>query len=148
MVRVNRDRLRERNRMMDSSRSKEMYLETIYILENSHDHAHVADIAERLGITKPSVTKAMNRLKEEGLINKETYGHITLTEKGEALAQEVYHKHCTISRFLEKSLGLSPDEAATNACRMEHVITDKMMRAIEAYLEKEAAGRETENKGT
>ncbi|HOQ07630.1 MAG TPA: metal-dependent transcriptional regulator [Clostridiales bacterium] len=130
---------------MDSNRSKEMYLETIYILENSHDHAHVADIAQRLGITKPSVTKAMNRLKEEGLINKETYGHITLTEKGEAMAQKVYHKHCTIARFLEKSLGLSPDEAATNACRMEHVITDKMMQAIEAYLKNEETGAKTEN---
>ena len=123
---------------MDSSRSKEMYLETIYILESSHDHAHVADIAERLGVTKPSVTKAMNRLKEEGLINKETYGHITLTEKGEAMALEGYHKHCTIARFLEKSLGLSADEAAINACRMEHIITGKMMQAIEAYLEEKA----------
>ena len=120
---------------MNFNKSKEMYLETIYILESDHDHAHVADIAERLGITKPSVTKAMNRLKEEGLINKETYGHITLTEKGEALAVKIYHKHCTIASFLEKSLGLSPEEAANNACRMEHVISDKLMEAIEAYLE-------------
>ncbi|HEY8348513.1 MAG TPA: metal-dependent transcriptional regulator [Clostridia bacterium] len=125
---------------MDSSRSKEMYLETIYILENSHDHAHVADIAERLGITMPSVTKAMNRLKEEGLINKETYGHITLTEKGESMALEVYHKHCTIASFLEKALGLGPDEAEINACRMEHVITGKMMEAIETYLKKTGLG--------
>jgi Mn-dependent DtxR family transcriptional regulator len=121
---------------MNYNKSKEMYLETIYLLESNHDHAHVVDIAERLGITKPSVTKAMNRLKEEGLINKEAYGHVTLTEKGEAIALKIYYKHCTIAKFLEKSLGLNPNEASKNACRMEHVITDEMLKAIEAYLEK------------
>jgi len=132
---------------MDSNNNKsmEMYLETIYILENDHDHAHVVDIAERLGISKPSVTKSMNRLKEEGLINKEAYGHVNLTEKGEAIASKIYYRHCTITKFLKKSLGLDPDEAAKNACRMEHVITDAMMEAIEAYLAD--AGGESQERG-
>ena len=77
---------------MNYNKSIEMYLETIYILEIDHGHAHVVDIAEHLGITKPSVTKAMDKLKQEGLINKESYGHITLTEKGGAVAKKIYYK--------------------------------------------------------
>lgn len=122
---------------MSLNKSMEMYLETIYLLETNHGHAHVVDIAERLNITKPSVTKAMDKLKKEGFINKETYGHITLTEKGETAAKDTYYKHCTIARFLEKSLGLSPGEASINACRMEHIITDVMLAGIESYLDNE-----------
>ena len=121
---------------MKYNKSVEMYLETIYILENNHGHARVVDIAEHLGITKPSVSKAMDKLKEESLINKESYGHITLTEKGTTIAKKVYYKHRIITRFLEEALELSPNEAVINACRMEHIITDKMLRAIEDYVGK------------
>ncbi len=121
---------------MNFNKSMEMYLETIYILEDKHGHAHVVDIADELGITKPSVTKAMDKLKRKGLIHKESYGHITLTEKGEEFAKKVYYKHCIIAEFLEKTLGLSSGEASKNACRMEHVITDEMLEAIENYIEK------------
>lgn len=124
--------------MKKYNKSIEMYLETIYILESNHGHAHVVDIAERLGITKPSVTKAMNRLKNEGLINKEAYGHINLTDKGIAVAKSIYYKHCLVTSFLEKSLKLSSNEASINACRMEHIITDEMLEAIEAYMRNES----------
>ncbi len=124
---------------MNYNKSAEMYLETIYILQNIHAHAHVVDIAEHLGITMPSVTKSMNKLKNEGLINKEIYGHITLTEKGTAVAEKIYYKHCIVTDFLEKSLGLSPKEASVNACRMEHIITDEMLEAIESYVGKSKA---------
>lgn len=116
------------------NKSLEMYLKTIYVLERDHGHAHVVDISERLGITKPSVTKAMNKLKRIGLIEKETYGHITLTEKGKKASESIYYKHIRITEFLIKSLGLSEDEAAINACLMEHIITDKMLEAIEDYV--------------
>ena len=119
---------------MNYSKSIEMYLETIYILESNHGHAHGVDIAERLDITKPSVSKAMNHLQKEGLISKEAYGHIVLTEKGKAIAKEIYCKHCLITGFLEKSLGLSSNEASINACRMEHIISDEMLKAISAYM--------------
>ncbi len=121
---------------MKYNKSVEMYLETTYILENNHGHAHVVEIAEHLDITKPSVTKAMDRLKDEGLINKESYGHITLTEKGKDVAKQIYHKHCIVTQFLKESLDLSPKEASINACRMEHIITDAMLEAIEDYIEK------------
>lgn len=120
---------------MSLSESAEMYLETIYIIQKDHGHAHVVDVANKMGVSKPSVTKAMNQLKEEGLVSKEAYGHITLTKLGEELSVEVVKKHQTISRFLELSLKLKPEVASQNACKMEHVICDKMMCAIEAYLE-------------
>ena len=119
---------------MEYNESNEMYLETIYILEKRHGHAHVVDIARKLGVTKPSVTKAMNQLEKQKLIINESYKPITLTEKGRTVAEEIYSKHKLIINFLEQSLGLDPDEAAVNACRMEHVISDAMLKAIEKYL--------------
>ncbi|MBF7096807.1 metal-dependent transcriptional regulator [Alkalibacter mobilis] len=120
---------------MNLSESVEMYLETIYFIQENHGHAHVIDIANMMNVSKASVSKTMNQLKEEGLVNKETYGHITLTDKGETISREIVKKHYSISRFLEKSLKLNPSEAAKNACKMEHIISDEMIKAIEMYLE-------------
>lgn len=111
-----------------------MYLETIFVLQKDHGHAHVADIAEQLGVTMPSVSKAMQRLKTQGLVHQASYGSVTLTTEGEAIAQAVYYKHQTITSFLQQALALSPEEATKNACRMEHIITDAMLQAIEHYL--------------
>ena len=118
------------------SESTEMYLETILLLEEEHGHAHVADIAGRLGISKPSVSKAMNQLKNDGYIDKESYGQITLTEKGRSVSSRVFLKHRLLAAFLEETLGLAPEEASRNACRMEHVITDSMVEAVESHMEK------------
>jgi DtxR family transcriptional regulator, Mn-dependent transcriptional regulator len=122
---------------MNISESNEMYLETIYILEDVHGHAHIADIAQRLGVTKPSVSKAMEQLKKEDLISQESYGPVNLTQKGKAISKEIYKKHHLIIHYLKQSLNLDYDEASENACRMEHVITDVMLEAIEKYLERE-----------
>ena len=119
---------------MSSNESMEMYLETVYVLEKNHGHAHSVEIANRLGVSKPSVTKAMNYLKDKGLILKENYGTITLTKEGRKLSETIYSKHKLISRFLIHSLNLSEAEAAENACRMEHVLTDAMLDAICDYL--------------
>lgn len=121
---------------MSNSESMEMYLEAIHILEKSHGHAHGVDVAKRLGVSKPSVSKAMIYLKDKGLVNKETYGTITLTKKGKVLSQQIYKNHRLIALFLEHSLKLTTKEADENACRMEHVLSDGMLEAIEAYLHK------------
>jgi len=132
---------------MNLTESMEMYLETIYLLERDHGHAHVAQIAKELGITKPSVTKAMNNLKDEGYIDKQAYGHINLTEKGLVASRRVFRKHSMLTQFLEESLGLSPAEADDNACRMEHVVTDSMLDAIERYLKENRPLIKTECNG-
>lgn len=121
---------------MSNNESMEMYLETIYIIENSHGHAHGVDIAKQLGVSKASVTKAMKKLMEKGLINKEIYGSITLTQEGRTLSEKIYYNHQLISLYLEHSLGLSAREAAENACRMEHVLSETMIIAIKGYLDK------------
>ena len=120
---------------MSKSESTEMYLETIYLLEKDHGHAHTVDVAKRLNVSKPSVTKAVNNLKEEGLVNKEAYGTINLTDKGKVISKRIYSKHKLITEYLYSSLGLSKSEAEKNACKMEHIVSDKMIKKIEEYLD-------------
>jgi len=114
--------------------SMEMYLETILMLEREHGHAHGTEIAKSMKVTKPSVTKAMNLLKSKGLINKENYGTISLTNKGLKYSEDVFLKHNLIIEFLIKSLNISEEEATDNACRMEHIITEEMVKAIKVFL--------------
>jgi Mn-dependent DtxR family transcriptional regulator len=121
---------------MVKNESMEMYLETIYVLSERSGHAHVTEIAKELGVSKPSVTKAMKFLREKGMVDKEPYGSITLTEEGRQLAERVYRNHVLISRFLETSLDMKPEDAADDACRMEHIVSGKMIEAIENYLKK------------
>ncbi|HSR03382.1 MAG TPA: metal-dependent transcriptional regulator [Proteiniclasticum sp.] len=119
---------------MKLTESIEMYLATIMLLEEEHGSAKVVEIAEILGVTKPSVSKAMSQLLEDGYIDKELYGHITLTEKGRQAADKVVRKRRLIISYLQHSLGLSKEEASKNACRMEHVISDEMLEGIRTYL--------------
>ena len=121
---------------MTKTESSEMYLETIYLLEKVHGHAHTVDIADKLNVSKPSVTKAMNNLKEEGLVEKEAYGTIQLTEKGRKVSKKIYSKHKLLTNYLHHSLGLSFSEAEKNACKMEHIASDEMMKRVRDYVEK------------
>lgn len=119
---------------MSNKESMEMYLETVLILERDHGHAHASEIAKQLGVSKPSVTKAMNVLKANGLVHKQPYGTITLTSKGRAYSEKILSKHHLITRYLIHSLGLTEAEATENACKMEHVISSDMLKAINEYL--------------
>lgn len=112
-----------------------MYLETILLLEKSHGHAHGVEIARELGVSKASVTKAMKKLQTRGFIYKESYGTITLTERGMELSSSIYKKHELIKRYLMHSLNLEESEAEENACRMEHIVTDSFIKAAKTYLE-------------
>lgn len=121
---------------MTHNESKEMYLETIYLLERQDHHAHTAAIAKRLGVSKPSVTKAMSLLKEQGLVQQERYGPVSLTKKGLALSKKIYENHKLITQFIISSLGLDAEQAEENACRIEHVISADMLSAIKEYMKK------------
>jgi len=122
--------------MMSNNESMEMYLETVYLLEQSHGHAHCAEIAKQLGVSKPSVTKAMNQLKSAGLIIKEAYGTINLTDEGKLRSEKIYEQHQLITEFLVSTLSLDIDEASRNACKIEHVISEVMLDSIKSYLAK------------
>jgi len=119
---------------MGRNESREMYLLTVYKLEQEKGTARSVDVAEKLGVSKPSVTKAMGVLKRQGLVSREKYGPIELTEEGRRKAKLVHDKHELIAKFIVLSLDLTPKQAERDACRIEHVISTSMLSAIEAYL--------------
>lgn len=115
--------------------SNEDYLEAILILKIKNGKVRSVDIAKHLNVSKPGVNKAMNILKESGLIEKDYYGDVYLTKKGEEIAQKIYKKHTTIKNFLLK-LGVDEETSDIDCCKIEHVISEKTFKAIENYLKK------------
>lgn len=113
--------------------SNEDYLEAILIIKLKKGKVKSVDIAKHLNVSKPGVNKAMNILKENGLIDKDYYGDIELTSKGEEIAKEIYKKHTTIKQFLLK-LGIDEETSEIDCCKIEHVISDKTFLAIKNYL--------------
>ena len=120
---------------MGNQESAENYLETIFILKNKNGVVRSIDIVHELGITKPSVSVAMKNLKQKGLISVEEKGYIELTEEGYNIANMVYERHVVISKMLEK-LGVSPDIAVKDACKIEHVISVESFQAIKEHVKK------------
>ena len=120
---------------MGNQESAENYLETILILKNKNGVVRSIDIVHELGITKPSVSVAMKNLKQKGLISVEEKGYIELTEEGYNIANMVYERHVVISKMLEK-LGVSPDIAVKDACKIEHVISAESFQAIKEHVKK------------
>lgn len=115
--------------------SGEMYLETILVLAQAHPEVHAVDIAAEMNISKPSVSRALGRLKDENCIIIDASGRIAFTEKGRAIAEKIYERHQVLSELLV-SLGVSPDVAAEDACRMEHDISDETFQCIKAHRER------------
>lgn len=109
--------------------SGEMYLETIYVLNKKSDSVRSIDVCEYMGYSKPSVSRAVNLLKNSGFINISKEGYLTLTKNGEETAKKLFERHTIISEFL-MSLGVDEETATEDACRIEHVISDKSFEAI------------------
>ena len=107
------------------SHSQEDYLEEIYNQVLKSGCAKVTDISNALNVRKASVTGALNSLAAKKLINYEPYSKITLTQEGENLAREIVNKHNGLCDFFINILNLSPSEAAENACKMEHIVSEK-----------------------
>ena len=106
--------------------SLEDYIEEIYIQVLNAGHAKVTDIANKLGVKKASVTGALNTLAEKELINYAPYSPITLTDKGENIAKEILTKHENLASFFVEVLGANKDEAVEIACKMEHIVSEKI----------------------
>ena len=120
---------------MKIQESAENYLETVLVLSERNPEVRSIDVATELGFSKPSVSVAMKNLRENGyvVINKE--GHIFLTDAGREIAEMIYERHTLLSTWLI-SLGVSPETAAEDACRMEHVISKESFSAIKEHVEK------------
>lgn len=118
---------------MKIQESAEMYLETILVLSQQNPSVRSIDIASELDYSKPSVSVAMKNLRENGYINMNTDGYITLTEKGKEIAETMYERHTLISDWLIR-LGVDRTTAVEDACRMEHVISVESFNAIKKHL--------------
>lgn len=114
--------------------SAEMYLETIYLLSQTNPTVRSIDIAEHMGYSKPSISRAMGLLKSGGYILMDKDGFITLTDSGLAVAQKIFERHTVLTRLLVR-LGVREDTAAEDACKIEHVISDETFHAIKGYLQ-------------
>ena len=113
--------------------SGEMYLETIYILSQINNNVRSIDVAEHMGYSKPSVSRAMGLLKQGGYVMADEDGFLTLTEEGLAAAKNIFERHTVLTRFLT-SLGVSAEIAAEDACKIEHVISQESFEALKAQL--------------
>jgi len=123
------------NEQNQLTESLEDYLEVILELESTHKVARVKDIAERLGVLRGSVSTAMKKLTEMGLINYEPYSFITLTSEGRKAAGRISHRHQVLLGFLRDVLKLDPDVAEQNACRMEHAMDDATVERLVRFIE-------------
>lgn len=115
--------------------SGEMYLESIFVLSKTKSSVRSIDIADHMNFSKPSVSRAVGLLKEDGYITVDKDGHITLTANGLERAQKIYERHTVLSQTLI-ALGVDEETAADDACRIEHVISDKSFEALKNYLSK------------
>lgn len=118
---------------MNLQESGEMYLETIYILSKRMSGVRAIDVCEYMGYSKPSVSRAVGLLKNGGYLTVEDNGYLRLTEEGLFVANKMYERHITLAGFLTR-LGVSPDVAAEDACKMEHVISDESFDAIKRHV--------------
>lgn len=118
---------------MAVNESKEMYLETILLLSKKGGTVRSIDISEYMGYSKPSVSRAMNILKDEGYIEADYRDGIVLTDKGRKKAAEVYDRHTTLTKMFE-ALGVDEKTAADDACKIEHCISNKTFAAIKRHF--------------
>jgi len=118
---------------MQLQESAEMYLETIYVLSGRKSAVRSIDVAEYMGYSKPSVSRAVGLLKQGGYITVDEDGFLKLTEEGLNTATKIFERHTIISGILQR-LGVSADTAAEDACRIEHVISDESFEAIKQYM--------------
>ena len=119
---------------MNIHESAEDYLEAIMMLQEEKGYVRSVDIAAHLNVTKPSVSFAMKRLRENGYISMDEENLITLTEQGEAIAHRIYQRHQVLTSFLTQ-IGVDPATAREDACKIEHDISEKTFEAIKAQLQ-------------
>ncbi|MBR4237575.1 metal-dependent transcriptional regulator [bacterium] len=114
--------------------SAEDYLENILILTNKNGKVKSIDIANYMNYSKPSISRAMKNLKNDGYIIVDENGYITLTDKGKKIAINIYERHVTLSNWF-KSIGVSEENALNDACRIEHYLSHETYNAIKKYID-------------
>ena len=118
---------------MKIQESAEDYLEAILILAQEKGTVRSIDVAHHLGYTKPSVSRAMSLLRENGYVTMDPDGLLSLTQAGRRIAEPIYERHCMLTDWLV-SLGVSPETAARDACHMEHSISDETFVKMKEHI--------------
>ena len=118
---------------MSIHESAEMYLETIYTLCKQSTAVRSIDVVEALGYSRPSVSRAVGLLKKDGYLLVDKEGFLTLTEKGTEVAEKIFERHTVLAAALV-ALGVNPETAAEDACKIEHVISDNTFDAIKEHM--------------
>jgi len=122
------------------SKSFEDYLEAIYLIQKKKDFVRVNDIAYNLKVSLPSVTIAIKKLADKGLVIYEKYGLVKLTKQGIKIAKNVYRKHRVLAEFFENFLRVDKKTALRDACIMEHGLSKKTLNKLENFLRKLKGG--------
>jgi DtxR family transcriptional regulator, Mn-dependent transcriptional regulator len=117
------------------SESLEMYLKTIYLIEERKKASRVTDIANELGVIKSSVTGALRTLSRKGLLNYAPYDIITLTDEGRGVAQDILARYSGLRDFFVKILGIDHETAEAEACQMEHRISESVFKRLLQFVE-------------
>ncbi len=115
--------------------SGEMYLETILVLSLRQSAVRAIDIVDEMKFSKASVSRAMPQLRRGGYIDVDGDNHITLTEKGRAIAEKIYERHQVLTKML-MAVGVDEATAAADACKIEHDISDVTFEAVKAHMKK------------
>jgi len=126
-------------------KSAEDYLESMIILKEKNGYIRSIDIANFLGVTKPSVSNAMKRLREEGYIEMNRSGFITVTEKGMEIADKIYTRHKKLTDFFI-ALGVTAEVAEDDACKIEHDLSDETFEAICVHVDKFSKANKSKKK--
>nr|WP_317413779.1 metal-dependent transcriptional regulator [uncultured Solibaculum sp.] len=126
---------------MKIQESAENYLEAILMLHNQNGLVRSIDIVNKLKFSKPSVSVAMKNLRENGYIEMDAEGYITLLEKGRVIAETIYERHRLLSDWLI-TLGVTPETAVEDACRIEHVISAESFDAIKAHTRQKSSSKD------
>ena len=113
--------------------SGEMYLETILILGQRKNYVRAVDVAAEMRLSKPSVSRALVKLKNDACIIVDENGHIAFTEKGRAIAEKIYERHQVLTEILV-AIGVSRETASADACKIEHDISDEAFAAMKHHL--------------
>lgn len=114
--------------------SGENYLETILMLKEKQGVVRSIDIARSLNFSKPSVSRAVGILKENGYLTMAADGELELTEKGMRKAGDIYERHKLLTAFLQKVSGVGPETAEMDACRMEHILSEETFQGIKRFM--------------
>ena len=120
--------------------SGEMYLETILVLSKKQGYVRSLDVAEYMGFSKPSVSRAIGLLREGGYVEMLKDGSLSLTDAGREVAEKIYERHTLLTDFLTR-LGVDPARAAEDACKMEHDISDESFAAIKRHVKDKLGDR-------